>query len=264
MRIPSERPSKSWWKTMAVTSDAKAYVNTLSEIYGMRLGYALNSGPDVIASVRPMTREWIMMPISSICAHKNKLRTRRLAIRGSTHQYPDDLPPHPNLRLWPIQLLLFAPRRSLRRPPLHIHMHMPVAMHVPTMVLSMPMSMPMVMPVRRMPVAQGLRPLVPARLPPRAAFRRLLVVFMSVVMVLAVLAAEPEPPAPRLRTAVVLHMRAALLVAVVAPGENLLARLRNGVAPLPTVLRPRERVRPCRWPGCGARRRSVLGSVMRV
>ena len=141
---------------------------------------------------------------------------------------------------------------------------MPVAMHVPTMMLSMPMSVPMVMAVRRMPVAQGLRPLVPARLPRRAAARLLIIMSMSVVMVLAVLAAEPEPPAPRLRAAVVLHMRAALLVAVVAPREDLLARLRNGVAPLATVLRPRERVRPRRRPGCRARRRSVLGSVMRV
>ena len=57
MRIPRDRPSNSWWKAMAVTSEAtEAWISLVKrDAAGKR--NLLNSDPDVIASVKPMTSE---------------------------------------------------------------------------------------------------------------------------------------------------------------------------------------------------------------
>ncbi len=64
MRMPSERPSKSWWKTIAMTRDATAVYdeNSIDKDRTRNLRYVLNSGPVVIESVMPITSECIMMP----------------------------------------------------------------------------------------------------------------------------------------------------------------------------------------------------------
>jgi len=53
IRVPSDRPSNNWWNVMAVTRE-------------------VNSDPDAIDKVRPITNEWIMIPtcrtkIPTIC-----------------------------------------------------------------------------------------------------------------------------------------------------------------------------------------------------
>ena len=73
MRIPSERPSKSWWKTIAATREAVYMQGAAVSMRAQREGEgrgerdALNSGPVVMDSVRPITSEWIMIPICSTC-----------------------------------------------------------------------------------------------------------------------------------------------------------------------------------------------------
>ena len=55
MRMPSERPSKSWWNDMAVARDSK-------------------SEPEASASVNPMTSECSMMPSCRTCVWKGEMK----------------------------------------------------------------------------------------------------------------------------------------------------------------------------------------------
>lgn len=61
IRVPNERPSNNWWNVTAVSREAMGY-----SLQGkLRVGvwaHSLNSGPDVIDNVRPMTKEWIIIP----------------------------------------------------------------------------------------------------------------------------------------------------------------------------------------------------------
>lgn len=72
IRMPSERPSNSWWKTMAMTREAGG-VREWGDWGGERRegshGYVLNSEPVVMDRVSPMTSEWIMMPSWRTCIY---------------------------------------------------------------------------------------------------------------------------------------------------------------------------------------------------
>lgn len=68
IRVPSERPSNNWWNVTAVRRE-------------------VNSDPDVMDNVRPITNEWIMIPacktkIPTICPRGDDAGVSRLSDSG--------------------------------------------------------------------------------------------------------------------------------------------------------------------------------------
>jgi len=68
IRVPSDRPSNNWWNVTAVTRE-------------------VNSDPDVIDNVRPITNEWIMIPtcrtkIPTICLRDDDVGVSRISGSG--------------------------------------------------------------------------------------------------------------------------------------------------------------------------------------
>ncbi len=95
IRIPSERPSKSWWKTMAMTREAE---NRVSSAYDRHAeGDSLNSDPLVIDRVKPMTSECIMMP--SWSTFDRDRQRKNPTRRDGSHQYSNYLSSSAYLRL---------------------------------------------------------------------------------------------------------------------------------------------------------------------
>ena len=93
IRIPRERPSKSWWNIIAVTSDAAKWAQNLSRKRRERSEHILNSGPDVITRVNPMTSEWIIIPVWRTW-QTNQLPRSDFKIeceKSSTHKYTSHL-----------------------------------------------------------------------------------------------------------------------------------------------------------------------------